>query len=261
MTHQASMSVQRQQILGLLGVVQWVGVGVSTWHIAPPKADRFMLGGESLTTMPNPPSSQVQIEQSPKRADLVAADEPLLGSPPNDLSVHLPNLHINAVNANGNLADDQVNQSRFGRAEHESGKQAEQAVIGYELDGMRVGEWVLVVDVGVIGREEQSVWVSLKSALSTWADTHKVNFHTHHIRYPMSDELMVSQSLAQKCFDGFILRLQMMGDFTQKVAFLSALVDDVDYFGESVVLPLLSQMVHNPSEKKRLWQQVTGGSS
>lgn len=258
MTHQASMRVQRQQILGLLGVVRWVGVNVPTWHITPSKTDRFMLGDEPLTASQsqqeiNTLSVQIPTEPSPKPVTVPPDDAYLAINNSADLPTNLPKLS-NVINARSEQVDDVAIQEK-------SVKSAGRTVITYELDGVRVCEWVLVVDVGVIGREEQSVWMSLKSALSTWADEHKVNFHTHHIRYPMSDELVVSQSLAQKCFDGFVLRLQMMGDFTQKVAFLSALVDDMDYFGESVILPLLSQMVQNPNEKKRLWRQVIDGLS
>lgn len=258
MTHQASMRVQRQQILGLLGVVRWVGANVPTWHITPSKTDRFMLGDGPLTASQsqqeiNTLSVQIPTEPSPKPATVPPDDAYLAINNSADLPTNLPKLS-NVINARSEQAND-------GAIQEKSVKSAGRTVITYELDGVRVGEWVLVVDVGVIGREEQSVWMSLKSALSTWADEHKVNFHTHHIRYPMSDELVVSQSLAQKCFDGFVLRLQMMGDFTQKVAFLSALVDDVDYFGESVALPMLSQMTQNPSDKKVLWRQVIDGLS
>lgn len=131
--------------------------------------------------------------------------------------------------------------------------------IKYELEGIRVGDWVLMVDVVTTQHEERSIWLSLKSAMSNWATQNEQLFGTHRISYPMNDEMKVSPTLAQKCLDGFVLRLQMLGDFTQKVAFLNVLPDGVDYFGETMPLPSLTQMNDDGNLKKLLWQQVVGG--
>lgn len=130
------------------------------------------------------------------------------------------------------------------------------ADIRYELEGVRAGEWILVADVAQMNTDEQSIWLSLKSALVTWADQYGQPCGEHRLSYPMSDELPGSPDLAQKCLDGFVVYLQMLDAFTQKVAFLNDVPDGVDYFGEVVDLPSLKQMAHDVTFKKALWQQV-----
>lgn len=132
--------------------------------------------------------------------------------------------------------------------------------ISYVLDGVRVGNWVLIVDMGLIGHDEQQIWTSLKSALSTWAAAQKTLFLVDTICYPMNETLGSSPALAQKCLDGFIARLLMADDTAPdmlKTAFLSDLNESVDYFGELANLPNLYQMKQDAMTKKILWQAVT----
>lgn len=128
--------------------------------------------------------------------------------------------------------------------------------IKYELEGVRVSNWILMADVTQMSQEERSIWTSLKSALSEWANKNRQLFAAHRINYPMNEELQNLPILAQKCLDGFIMRLQMLGEFTHQVAFLNDLPDGVDYFGEMQILPTLMQMNHDVMLKKSLWQKV-----
>lgn len=222
-------------LLDLLGVTRWVTDITPTQVITQESYHRFDDTFETLVDIA--PSSVVSEGSAPVAVPSVADVTPSTGT--DDVSVRAVTTDAIA-SPEPTMAIDDVPK------------------IAYELEGVRVGAWILIADMMLLSQDERSVWASLKSALSVWCAEREINFGAHRLGYPMNDELNHSQALAQKCLDGFVLRLQMLGDFSQKVAFLSELCDGVDYFGESVSLPTLAQMSQDKQYKKQLWQQITG---
>lgn len=221
-------------LLNLLGVTRWVTDITPTQVITQESYHRF---DDVFETLVDIASSVVSEGSAPVAAPSVADVTPSTGT--DDVSVRAAATDAIA-SPEPTMAIDDVPK------------------IAYELEGVRVGAWILIADMMLLSQDERSVWASLKSALSVWCAEREINFGAHRLGYPMNDELNHSQALAQKCLDGFVLRLQMLGDFSQRVAFLSELCDGVDYFGESVSLPTLAQMSQDKQYKKQLWQQITG---
>ncbi|WII94476.1 hypothetical protein LU276_05390 [Moraxella haemolytica] len=132
------------------------------------------------------------------------------------------------------------------------------ADISYEVEGIRAGKWVLIADVSTSSREERLVWMSLKSALSCWAKDCGCFFDFHRISYPMSDELSSTPTLAQICFDGFVLRLQMLEEFSEQVILLNDLNEYITHQSKiDKEIPTLAVITKDASRKKQLWQLIT----
>lgn len=248
--------IQQRHILNLIGIRQWGQLSTPTAQVAS-LADRFMKDAKRFDSK----SDDIRQDQDEPNPPLTTHENSVVVDDNTQITsvVQEPNKSINNTQQSKNPA-----QSTLLNIDEVSTAQSadlSSTAISYVLEGVRAGEWVLLVDMTLMGDEEKLVWASLKTALSKWAAERKALLSVESIRYPMSDDLENSPALAQKCLDGFILRLRMMGDITKfdqvKLAFLSELSDGVDYFGEVQTLPQLLVMHEDSNAKKQLWQSVT----
>ena len=257
MTKSASdVLMQQRHILSLIGIRQWGQLSTPVVQVRS-LVDRFAENDKHIKSKHNE-IQEVQAETNsaiiPPANPMVVDDEMCIKSVVKEPSKLINNTHQSINSA-------QNTPSNIDEASTAQSTDLPSTAISYVLEGIRVGDWVLLVDISLIGDEEKLVWASLKTALSKWASERKAFFSVESIRYPMNDDLGNSPTLAQKCLDGFILRLRMMGDITKfdqiKLAFLSELSDGVDYFGEVQTLPQLLEMHQDANAKKQLWQTVT----
>ena len=249
--------MQQRHILSLMGIRQWGQLSTPVVQVRS-LVDRFAEDDKHIKSMQNE-IQEVQAEPNsvliPPAKPVVVDDEMCIKSVVKEPSKLINNTH-QSINSAQNTPSNIIDEVSTAQSADLSS-----TAISYVLEGIRVGEWVLLADISLIGDEEKLVWASLKTALSKWASERKAFFSVESIRYPMNDDLGNSPTLAQKCLDGFILRLRMMGDITKfdqiKLAFLSELSDGVDYFGEVQILPQLLEMHQDANAKKQLWQTVT----
>ena len=248
--------MQQRHILSLIGIRQWGQLSTPVVQVRS-LVDRFSEDDKHIKSKHNE-IQEVQAEPNsaiiPPANPMVVDDEMCIKSVVTEPSKLINNTHQSINSAQNTL-------SNIDEASTAQSADLSSTAISYVLEGIRVGEWVLLADISLIGDGEKLVWASLKTALSKWASERNTFFSVESIRYPMNDDLGNSPVLAQKCLDGFILRLRMMGEITKfdqvKLAFLSELSDGVDYFGEVQTLPQLLEMHQDANAKKQLWQTVT----
>ena len=134
----------------------------------------------------------------------------------------------------------------------------------FHLQGVRMGGWVLVVDVYAMSDEEIQMWHALTHALATHAHTRpSMLYHTHEVIYPLViDDYAEHQSLspAHGVFVGFMFALTSRGVDVHagqpKVVFLSAIPQGLHHSNDAK-LPTLIDMLANPILKKSLWSAIT----
>lgn len=134
--------------------------------------------------------------------------------------------------------------------------------ISFALQGVRFGQWVLIVDMLLMSRDEQSLWQSLKNALSNQADHQPITAFYREIGYPLvKNEFRSDVGLnpAQYTFDGFVIGLCVSSGHHQavQVAFLTDTPAGV-IAQTAQTLPSIHQMMTSPALKKQFWQTVVG---
>lgn len=128
------------------------------------------------------------------------------------------------------------------------------------LEGIRFGAWVLIVDRGFMNHELEQIWTALKSALQDYARQTAAPFFVHQLMHPWAaiDLALWADDLVQ----GFLFRLNMPSQASMVASLtelsplqsLKSLSDDVKSYAN---LPTLIQMCQNPELKRTLWQQLT----
>lgn len=134
--------------------------------------------------------------------------------------------------------------------------------VRFALQGVRFGQWVLIVDVLMMNRDEQSLWQSLKNALSNQANHQPITIFYREITYPLiKNEFRSDVGLnpAQYTFDGFVIGLCVSAGQHQavQVAFLTDMPTAI-ITQTTQSLPNIHQMMMNPALKKQFWQTVVG---
>ncbi|OOR90779.1 hypothetical protein LP123_08485 [Moraxella bovis] len=134
--------------------------------------------------------------------------------------------------------------------------------IRFALQGVRFGQWVLIVDMLLMSRDEQSLWQSLKNALSNQANHRPITAFYREIGYPLvKNEFRSDIGLnpAQYTFDGFVIGLCVSSGHHQavQVAFLTDTPAGV-IAQTTQTLPSIRQMMTSPALKKQFWQTVVG---
>lgn len=134
--------------------------------------------------------------------------------------------------------------------------------IRFTLQGVRFGQWVLIVDMLLMSRDEQSLWQSLKNALSNQASHQPITAFYREIGYPLvKNEFRSDVGLnpAQYTFDGFVIGLCVSSGHHQavQVAFLTDTPAGV-IAQTTQSLPSIRQMMTSPALKKQFWQTVVG---
>lgn len=134
--------------------------------------------------------------------------------------------------------------------------------VRFALQGVRFGQWVLIVDVLMMNRDEQSLWQSLKNALSNQANHQPITAFYREITYPLiKNEFRSDVGLnpAQYTFDGFVIGLCVSAGQHQavQVAFLTDMPTAI-ITQTTQSLPNIYQMMMNPTLKKQFWQTVVG---
>lgn len=134
--------------------------------------------------------------------------------------------------------------------------------VRFALQGARFGQWVLIVDVLMMNRDEQSLWQSLKNALSNQANHQPITTFYREITYPLiKNEFRSDVGLnpAQYTFDGFVIGLCVSAGQHQavQVAFLTDMPTAI-ITQTTQSLPNIHQMMMNPALKKQFWQTVVG---
>ena len=134
--------------------------------------------------------------------------------------------------------------------------------VRFALQGVRFGQWVLIVDVLMMNRDEQSLWQSLKNALSNQANHQPITAFYREITYPLiKNEFRSDVGLnpAQYTFDGFVIGLCVSAGQHQavQVAFLTDMPTAI-ITQTTQSLPNIHQMMMNPALKKQFWQTVVG---
>ena len=134
--------------------------------------------------------------------------------------------------------------------------------VRFALQGVRFGQWVLIVDVLMMNRDEQSLWQSLKNALSNQANHQPITAFYREITYPLiKNEFRSDVGLnpAQYTFDGFVIGLCVSAGQHQavQVAFLTDIPTAI-ITQTTQSLPNIHQMMMNPALKKQFWQTVVG---
>lgn len=134
--------------------------------------------------------------------------------------------------------------------------------VRFALQGVRFGQWVLIVDVLMMNRDEQSLWQSLKNALSNQANHQPITTFYREITYPLiKNEFRSDVGLnpAQYTFDGFVIGLCVSAGQHQavQVAFLTDMPTAI-ITQTTQSLPNIHQMMMNPTLKKQFWQTVVG---
>ncbi|OPH38753.1 hypothetical protein [Moraxella equi] len=134
--------------------------------------------------------------------------------------------------------------------------------IRFALQGVRFGQWVLIVDMLLMSRDEQSLWQSLKNALSNQASHQPITAFYREIGYPLvKNEFRSDVGLnpAQYTFDGFVIGLCVSSGHHQavQVAFLTDTPAGV-IAQTAQILPSIRQMMTSPALKKQFWQTVVG---
>lgn len=134
--------------------------------------------------------------------------------------------------------------------------------IRFALQGVRFGQWVLIVDMLMMSRDEQSLWQSLKNALSNQASHQPITAFYREIGYPLvKNEFRSDVGLnpAQYTFDGFVIGLCVSAGQHQavQVAFLTDMPTAI-ITQTTQSLPNIHQMMMNPALKKQFWQTVVG---
>lgn len=134
--------------------------------------------------------------------------------------------------------------------------------VRFALQGVRFGQWVLIVDVLMMNRDEQSLWQSLKNALSNQANHQPITAFYREITYPLiKNEFRSDVGLnpAQYTFDGFVIGLCVSVGQHQavQVAFLTDMPTAI-ITQTTQSLPNIHQMMMNPTLKKQFWQTVVG---
>lgn len=132
--------------------------------------------------------------------------------------------------------------------------------IRFALQGVRFGQWVLIVDMLLMSRDEQSLWQSLKNALSNQANHQPITAFYREIGYPLvKNEFRSDVELnpAQYTFDGFVIGLCVSPTHHQavQVAFLTDTPTGV-IAQTTQTLPSIRQIMTNPALKKQFWQTV-----
>ena len=134
--------------------------------------------------------------------------------------------------------------------------------IRFHLQGVRFGNWVLVVDLLGLDDELIMIWRSLKQALATHAHQHSIYHHDHEAYYPMmnvDNDYAEHKNLvpADGVFWGFLFGLSI-DDGTQ-LAYLTTLPDGLpDVLDECMnKLPSLDELAKQPTLKKQFWESVT----
>ncbi|UNU73600.1 hypothetical protein LU293_01420 [Moraxella nasovis] len=144
--------------------------------------------------------------------------------------------------------------------------------IRYQLQGLRYGTWVLIVDKLQMTPEEKSLWLSLQDALKRTATSSGMGFLLHEAHYPFTkdDNQSYDVALAKSGFGGFfvpfligsfakqkpsVVFLSNMGEFMYDLGIIDTIHAQID---KVVTLPTLSTMLKNPSTKKAFWQTVVG---
>ncbi len=140
-----------------------------------------------------------------------------------------------------------------------------QAETKFFLQGVRFGRWVLMVDMLTMSRDEQSLWQSLKNALSSQSVLQSITCFYREIHYPLiKNEFRLDAALnpAQYTFDGFVIGMSMSENTSQlvQVVFLTdtptGIHTHITNATPSAQLPTIGQMLQDKSLKKTLWQQV-----
>ncbi|MDO4440661.1 MAG: hypothetical protein Q4B81_00575 [Moraxella sp.] len=246
-------SVHCRHVLNLLGVNLWAQTTTATQSLPVMSFDRFNQSSVHKN-LPQPilsAKSQTKIQTKIQAKPEKLAQFNQTADRPQDLTQML-------LLTDAKSADSSTNQETASPQTTTNPIALQDMSIGYEMEGVRAGDWVLVADVSSSSRDELSVWVSLKSALSRWATAHDKPFETHHISYPVSDELPSTPSLAQRCFDGFVLRLQIAGGFSDKVILLNEPNECITHQDKTTIkVPTLAMMTQDTDTKKQLWQLIT----
>lgn len=242
--------IQQRHVLNLIGICQWRGINTPIISITHP-CDRFGMDNKPINPvydLKNQSDVNINLISSKNNETKSALIKEKLpdraNAKPYELLRTKKSVSTNIDKIDIAMPDDHAPIS-----------------ISYVLEGVRVGGWVLVVDISILEYDEKLIWASLKVALSNWASNHNIFFLAESLRYPLGDDLDRSAVLAQKCLDGFVMRLCMAGDVTNfemvKLAFLSDLSDGINCFNNKVALPHLSEMHQNNQAKLTLWHAIT----
>lgn len=129
--------------------------------------------------------------------------------------------------------------------------------IHYHVQGVRFGQWVLVVDRAMMDIPACALWSSLLAALQTKSNQAGVPYGDHQVQYPLikNDSQHQSALLAKQVFAGFLLRLMGVGS-PLKLVYLTSLADTINCPPSAHVLPTIDEMIANPKLKKKLWQTL-----
>ncbi|STZ55453.1 Uncharacterised protein [Moraxella lacunata] len=134
--------------------------------------------------------------------------------------------------------------------------------IRFALQGVRFGQWVLIVDMLLMSRDEQSLWQSLKNALSNQANHQPITAFYREIGYPLvKNEFRSDVGLnpAQYTFDGFVIGLCVSSGHHQAVQVVFLTDTPTGVIAQTAqTLPSIRQMMTNPALKKQFWQTVVG---
>lgn len=237
----------RRHILATMGVGLWVDKACATqqtmWsgRMDIPNND---VGGGVFDSKPNPKSSRLK-----KRSD----------STPNEAQ--------NSQTQNTQAIDKPVPDVPPLSSQQGYLQQATATATKFQLVSMRYHHWVLLADNQFMTTQTQGVWQSLQDKLKTEATKTGVVFGTHVVDYDYlkeQDEYSehkklnpASARLKGFLFGAFMRELDISGI---RVAMLTPLSDGIA-FGEMidknvVELPMLEQMINNPSLKKQLWAKL-----
>ncbi|OOR91550.1 hypothetical protein B0181_03070 [Moraxella caviae] len=243
--------LQQRHILSSLGVPLWVSRDAKLAEMACGNFDRMQMDSVAL---PNITDDNTDNTATPNAEATTAPSAPVVQA------VQDGKVAKSALDGLSDKASDKPSAEPSNASENsEKTDQSDTAKIRYTMQGVRYGEWVLIVDLAHLGGHLPT-WQALTNALEKHAQKTNQAFLRHDVRYPLTQHGETSAALAQSCFMGFMAQLMAGGapQIAQSVAFLSQIADGVDYFGEMQTLPDIQTLSQNPNAKKQLWQRVVG---
>lgn len=139
----------------------------------------------------------------------------------------------------------------------------------FHLQGVRIGSWILIVDIYAMDDEQIQLWHAMTHAMAKHAHEHNMPYHTHNVIYPLvSDDYAEHRMLnaAQEVFVGFMFALNVSDSVAEglsnhtngqtKSVFLTPIPLGITHHSDTH-LPTLADMLANPTLKKTLWIAIT----
>lgn len=249
MTQSATLA-QNRHILAMLGISLWASRGATTKTLAK-------LGDRLCQPPVRPPyqPSSAPTTTPPVSADLTNRVKPvqraeLLSPKPEPTPQPCPPLGSQPVNTAPPVFAHEQQQIAIYSPQQSTDE------VYFHLEGIRYGDWVLMVDKFALV-DFEDFWQRIKQGLRQQAHTKHLTYQEKTISYPPECDGIKYSTLknAQATMMGFIFGFRQGNALPSRVAFLTKLPCNIAYQGIQS-LPSIREIATDETQKKSFWQSL-----